>query len=321
MDKASKDKKVKCKYCGYICEKELIKDHEKLCDKNPESEDYKKPKDLKGIGGWLGFFVFTLIFSIILDVVVGIQDISSTIPYGFIVVLLDVMYWIAILGFGIYTIFSLIKLNKDAVFLAKMYIVIIVLSNLLTIIFSSVTNQPIQNSYSSLGFSSFLYGIIWFLYLSYSERIKENFPKKERRIYLRDKILIFIALAVILVISYLTTLGISNLVSTPISSYNGQTNITEQLSPNYAVYKIFTNQYQTTEAKYEFSSNLPIDVYFVPNETDYNNFMQNQQYNTYQGCLFENQNFGIIDCNVSSGGIIIYNPNSENITYTISSVA
>lgn len=97
------------------------------------------------------------------------------------------------------------------------------------------------------------------------------------------------------------------------------TTTTGELVPNYVVFRAFTNPTDTKEMKLEFSSNLPINVYFVPTEEDYNKFMQSEQFNTYQSCFFENQISGIINCNVSGGGIIIHNPNYQNITYTIKS--
>lgn len=93
--------------------------------------------------------------------------------------------------------------------------------------------------------------------------------------------------------------------------------VNEELGSGYVVFREFTNPTQTNELKLTFSSSLPIDVYFVPAKEDYDKFMQREQYNTYQGCFFENKISGIIDCNVSSGGIIIYNPNYQNITYSI----
>ena|SRR3989344_2841468 len=81
--------------------------------------------------------------------------------------------------------------------------------------------------------------------------------------------------------------------------------------------KPFIDSYKVNEMRLEFTSNLPINIYFVPSEEDYNKFMVGEQYNTYQGCLSEDEIFGMINCNVTSGGMIIHNPNYQNITYTI----
>ena len=90
------------------------------------------------------------------------------------------------------------------------------------------------------------------------------------------------------------------------------------LSPNYAEYREFADQTTTAEVDLKFSSDYPISVYFVPSEIDYENFMKNEAYNSYQGCSFESKSYYEISCNVSTGGIIIYNPSYYTANYEIS---
>jgi len=279
---------------------------------------------LKGIGGWLSFFIFTLIISLILNFIVGISDISTVSESGDIaLIILDVILWLAFIGFNIYTIYVLVKVKENAISVAKMYVALVFLTNILGVIFAFFTGGPIASEESYLDSStiiirSLIYSIIWFLYLIYSKRIENTYPKKERKSHTIDKIWFFVILAIPLVIYFLAYIGTNydqSLTdgSNPISLQP----ITDELSPGYVIFKPFTNQYSVGEMNLEFSSNLPISVYFVPTEGDYDKFMAGDQYSIYQGCSFEEKTFGVINCNVSSGGIIIYNPNLQNVTYQI----
>jgi len=102
-----------------------------------------------------------------------------------------------------------------------------------------------------------------------------------------------------------------------IESSTGTTDTVDILNPNQVSFRPFADQYTMGEIDLEFSSTLPMNVYFVLTEEDYNKFMQDEQYNVYPNCFFERQIFKTINCKVSSGGIIIHNPNNQSITYTI----
>ena len=94
-------------------------------------------------------------------------------------------------------------------------------------------------------------------------------------------------------------------------------NITGKLEPGYVSYLPFVDHNQTTELKLAFISTYPIDVYFVPSDTDYENFMKNIDFKNYKGCFFRQENSTTIDCNVSTGGIIVYNPGNQTTDFEI----
>ncbi len=90
------------------------------------------------------------------------------------------------------------------------------------------------------------------------------------------------------------------------------------LSQNYGTFFQFSEQDKSREISIQFESTNPISVYFVPSKEDFSKFIQDEEYSNYPNCFFENKDFEIINCNVSSGGIIFYNPNLEkNVNYTI----
>ena len=94
-------------------------------------------------------------------------------------------------------------------------------------------------------------------------------------------------------------------------------NITDTLPPGYSDFFPFVNITENTSVTLRFESNYPVDVYFVPSDSDYENFMNNTNYTTYQGCFSENKPNATISCAVSGGGIIVYNPNSVSVDYSV----
>jgi len=209
--------KGKCKYCGYVVDKETLKKHIHLCDENPKSKNYDEEvvnrKKLKGIGGWLDFFLFGLSVSLILTLITGFVDLSSVIPLNIIsITILDILYYMSFIGLGIYTIYSLVKLKKNAVSLAKMYVSLTVLTNLMAVLISAFMGVPLASETSFFNssqtiFRSLIFGIVWFLYFIYSKRINNTYPIKERKTYTIDKILFFFILAVPIVIYSLVFFG------------------------------------------------------------------------------------------------------------------
>ena len=94
-------------------------------------------------------------------------------------------------------------------------------------------------------------------------------------------------------------------------------NITDTLPPGYSDFFPFVNITENTSITLEFEGNYPFDVYFVPSDSDYENFMNNTNYTTYPGCSSENMANATVSCAVSGGGIIVYNPNAFSVDYSV----
>ncbi len=180
----------------------------------------KDPKEeIKGVEGWLSFFIFTLIVSCVINFIMGIIDVSSifedkTLPLTYLygLAFLDFLYIGGLIGFAIYTIYSFVKLKPNAVFLGKMYLILIFLTNFIGVIFSGVTGEPLANETSfldssSMIFRSLIFSVIWFLYLTYSKRVNNTYPKEKRKSYVIDKVFFFCILAIPLVIYLLAFVG------------------------------------------------------------------------------------------------------------------
>jgi hypothetical protein len=193
-----------CTQCGNKILSENNSEKEKK-----ESIEVKNKKDkLKGIGGWLSFFILSLIISNVLTIIEGAKDISLILSFPYLVswmpyflILLDVLIFGSVIAFGAYAIYSFIKLKPNAVHLGKMYLIIVFLNNVMPFIFSSETISYDEGSVVSRALG---YCITWFLYLSLSERIKNTFPKEERKIKKIDKILFSIVIIIALIFNILT---------------------------------------------------------------------------------------------------------------------
>ena len=177
-------------------------------------------EEVKGVGGWLSFFIFTSCMSIILNFIVGIEEVSSIVSDTEVLastklwlVPLDTLLFIGLIGFTVYTIFSLIKLRPNAVSLAKMYLILTFLTNLMGMIFSGVTGElqllDVMAMFELLAelLAMVIAGVIWFLYLTYSKRVNNTYPKEKRESYAIDKVFFFSILAIPLVIYLLAFVG------------------------------------------------------------------------------------------------------------------
>lgn len=85
-----------------------------------------------------------------------------------------------------YTIISFNKYKPNAVKLGKSYLIIAFTGNLLSLIVSDYEVSEINTVIIPL-----IWQVIWFIYLSKSNVVEELFPKEERKLFKRDKILLF----------------------------------------------------------------------------------------------------------------------------------
>jgi hypothetical protein len=121
-------------------------------------------KELAGVKGWLGWFVWTNGILGIIEVVVGIIDL--------IVAYSPAICFIIIVGglYSSYICWSLLKKRKGIVKQTNTYIVIMSITN----IFISIFVSPISPGYT-LG--SLIWAVIWFTYFNSSIRVKNTYTE------------------------------------------------------------------------------------------------------------------------------------------------
>ena len=161
-------------------------------DKESQIGDNNPPKK---ISGWLTFFLVVIGIGGVISPIIGFTSMSlSNYDVGF-------GYWclvvgaicdsILLLGYPIlafYIINSFKNYKPNAVGLARAYLVIAIATNLLGL-FTGEYDSSVFDSMPQM-ISRVFWQIIWIIYLSTSKQVKSLFPKEERKLFKRDKILI-----------------------------------------------------------------------------------------------------------------------------------
>ena len=163
-----------------------------------EVEMQKKQKeDSDKISGLMAFYVYWAIPIGILMTILSFFIIPRDMGYYAGSVSL-ILHEVAIYGFyfyfAIYTIYAFVKKKPDAVFIAKYQLIIAFIFNLLTLISGDAPETMIDNVPRVIG--SLVWGLIFFLYLTYSEDVKERIPISERKLSKRNKLLFILSIVV-----------------------------------------------------------------------------------------------------------------------------
>ena len=138
----------------------------------PKDTQANEPSEIKG------FFAFYLYWSIPIGVIITIirtlfsYDSASYLGSGFLLCT-DIALTLIYTYLGIYVIYAFIKQRSDAVFMAKYQLLYLFLSNILVI--------AVGDS-ESMTFSSIIWSIIFFLYICFSEDVKDRIPKETRKL-------------------------------------------------------------------------------------------------------------------------------------------
>ncbi len=186
---------------GLPCSNYVEKDTVEL---EPQEDKIDIPDLPRGeIRGWLTFFLALGVgVGSILSFFLGIKDFSMedfVSPWfgGLTNMLGYVFAFFSIVLFPVlaaYVIYSFYTYKPNAVFLGKMYLIVIFLSNVL-VLFGG--EEDSVGSYRLL--KALFWSVIWFVYLCVSKQVNELFPKRNRKIYKRDKYLIATIIAIPLI--------------------------------------------------------------------------------------------------------------------------
>lgn len=133
------------------------------------------------IRGWLVFFCFAMGLGAILAGMYNIFSGDFYQDYGgsFWLKAVDVSIGVIGLIIAAYTIYAIIKRKNNAVFFAKAYVVMVFVTNLIVLLFNFTEEGSYMTSMRRT-ISSLIWGVIWFLYLIFSEQVNTRFPKEKR---------------------------------------------------------------------------------------------------------------------------------------------
>lgn len=147
-------------------------------------EEHIAYNDIK-IHGWLTFFLFSIAVGGLFSAVYPILTFNVTEYDGsHFLAIGDVALGIMLFTLACYVIYSFCKRKSNAVFLAKMYVVVTFTSNSLLLLGGGYEDTGLGSLPQII--CSLVWGIIWFLYLSFSEQVQDVIPKSYRKTFSRD---------------------------------------------------------------------------------------------------------------------------------------
>lgn len=147
----------------------------------------KSKPELKGVGGWLLFFCISLtILSPILTLynfASGYNDIKELIKYLpsiYNVFIIDIIVGSIVIAFSIYAGISLWTVKKNAVRIAKLYLITFISYSFLELImylsvFPGKVINIVMGDFIKEIIKSLIYFTIWYLYLIKSKRVRNTF--------------------------------------------------------------------------------------------------------------------------------------------------
>lgn len=162
-------------------------------------------KENTNIHGWLSFFFFAIAVGGFICAVYPITTFNAA-DYGdnMWIGSIDIIMGIGLFAIAIYTIYAFTQRKPNAVFYGRLYVVLVFVTNIISLI---------GNPDAGLGgvkqtFKGIVWGIIWFLYLLYSEQVQEVIPKSFRKVSKFD----WGVLASIIIVPFLCfAIGMSNI--------------------------------------------------------------------------------------------------------------
>ncbi len=138
-------------------------------------------KETTSIGGWLAFFLFTIVAGGLVSAIYPIATYNVT-EYddNTILAVGDVVFGLLLCALAFYTLYAFIQRKPDAVFLGKTYVVAVFASNLLSLFVGEFEPSGI-GSFSQV-IRGLTWGGFWFTYLCVSNQVEEVIPKEYRKL-------------------------------------------------------------------------------------------------------------------------------------------
>lgn len=137
------------------------------------------------IHGWLSFFFFAIILGGLFSAIYPIATFNASDYAGnFYLGAVDIVTGLLLLAVAGFTVYSFVNRKPNAVFWGKVYVVLVFLINVLVLIGGATEDTGFQSTTQVI--RGVVWGIIWFLYLSFSDQVQEIIPKSFRKISSTD---------------------------------------------------------------------------------------------------------------------------------------
>lgn len=153
------------------------------------------------IHGWLTLFLFAIVASSVVSLGFGIVNVCTVYYENVYFKLTDLVNCISVLAISIYTVFLFMKRKRNALFYARLYVLIVILSNFVEIVTArhDALSQVIMTDMRSI-----VWSCIWLGYLIFSDQVSDIIPIEFRKVYKRDWGILAV---IILIPTLLTILG------------------------------------------------------------------------------------------------------------------
>ena len=147
-----------------------------------KSEDIVKSEK---IGGWLCFFLFQICVSLLVSLILVFtsQWPENVGMYYLLQGLITVPYSMV----GIYTVYAFVRRKTDAVFWGYVYLLLCLITNLLSILFGYGSTNAI---------TALIWNVIWSVFFIFSDNVKTLMPKDKRRVRAVDWVLAAIGVVI-----------------------------------------------------------------------------------------------------------------------------
>ena len=159
------------------------------------------------IHGWLSFFFFAIIVGGLISAIYPIATFNAADYAGnFCLGAVDIVTGLLLLAVAGFTVYSFTNRKPNAVFWGKIYVALVFLTNLFVLIGGATEETGLQSA--SQVVRSVIWGVIWFLYLTFSDQVQEIIPKSFRKISSTD--LAMVAASVLLPV-FLFVVGLAQI--------------------------------------------------------------------------------------------------------------
>lgn len=146
-------------------------------------------KQTTSIHGWLAFFLVAMTLGGIISAIYPIVTLDLSVYGGsWSLAFSDIVLGFMLLGVAIYADIAFCKRLPNAVFIAKIYVVLVCITNLISLIVGEFDNSGLNTLSQAL--RGVVWGIVWFLYLCNSKQVETIIPKEYRKTTSKDYILL-----------------------------------------------------------------------------------------------------------------------------------
>lgn len=167
-------------------------DKEAVEDVAKRKAEAEKPAEISGLFAF--FLYFSIPVGIIATVISFFVNFNSANYAGSVCLqAFDIIYLLFYLYFAIYTLYAFIKRKPDAVFFGKYLLIVLFLSNLLVLLVGGADENSFLNSIGRL-VGSLIWSVIFYVFLSTSEDVKDRIPKKTRKVKGLNKVLFILSI-------------------------------------------------------------------------------------------------------------------------------